>query len=96
MRVCECCGQPLPTLTADQLKMAIETWIKAKGYTLDEIRGRDRQADLVAIRRYAARFLRENGFSLPQIGKFLNRDHTTVINLIANSPRQPRKLENSA
>ena len=50
------------------------------GMTLNEIRGprRDRVACLARQVAYAA--CRDAGFSPGQIGKFVNRDHTTVLN----------------
>lgn len=51
------------------------------GYSANEILSRCRRSDLVAARRKIALALRENGFSYPQIGKVMNRDHSSIIHL---------------
>jgi chromosomal replication initiation ATPase DnaA len=50
------------------------------GMTLNEIRGprRDRNACKAREDAYAA--CRDAGFTLGQIAKYVNRDHTTVLN----------------
>ena len=49
------------------------------GVLPSEIRGTDRSRHLVWPRQEAMRRAHEAGFSYPQIGHVLNRDHTTVI-----------------
>lgn len=55
-----------------------------EGYSLRSIRGGCRRRDLFRIRRNIARRARAMGFSLPQIGRALNRDHTTIISALAS------------
>lgn len=50
------------------------------GLSLSEIRSRSRRRDLVDTRQAAALAARrETAASLPQIGRILNRDHSTVL-----------------
>lgn len=41
-----------------------------------------RDASLVKKRKLIAKDLREQGLSYPQIGKLLNRHHTTIMHLL--------------
>lgn len=56
-----------------------------------DILGPDRFGHFVEARRETMIRLREAGYSYPQIGKFLNRDHTTVV-FHVNSVTRERKL----
>ena len=58
------------------------------GFTPDDIKGRDKHDAFVDARCAVALLMRERGLSYPQIGRFLNRDHSTIINLIAKAPRR--------
>ena len=60
----------------------IEDIVHAAGATLDDVRGPVRRRDLVEVRRVVARYLRTSGCSLPEIGRALNRDHSTVMHLL--------------
>jgi hypothetical protein len=59
----------------------------AAGTTLAELRGPSTRRALVEIRRIAARYLRERGCSLPEIGAALNRDHTSILHLLRTPAR---------
>lgn len=50
------------------------------GLTLNEIRGPRRDRVAYRARQVAYAACRDAGFTLSQIGKFANRDHTTVLN----------------
>lgn len=53
------------------------------GIGLDELRGRVSNQQLVRIRKIIAQRLRaETNLSLPQIGRKLNRDHTTIMHYL--------------
>lgn len=54
----------------------------ASGYPPEEIRGPCRRRDLVKARREFAFWARQAGASLPEIGRCLNRHHTTVMHLL--------------
>ncbi|MFZ0269925.1 helix-turn-helix domain-containing protein [Caulobacter sp.] len=50
------------------------------GYTVDQIKGPDRDQEICVARHHCMWAMgREPHLSLPRIGKFLNRDHTTVL-----------------
>jgi chromosomal replication initiation ATPase DnaA len=58
--------------------------------SVQEIRGRGRSDYLSCARRAAARRMREElGYSYPQIGELLARDHTT-IHFLLNGKRRDR------
>lgn len=52
------------------------------GFPLDVLRGECRKRPIVRCRCWIARRARLEGFSFPQIGRALNRDHTSVIHLV--------------
>jgi chromosomal replication initiation ATPase DnaA len=49
-----------------------------------EILSRRRQRNIVDDRQRVAKFLYERGFSYPEIGKMMNRDHTSIMHLVKN------------
>ncbi len=49
------------------------------GMSLEEIRSPDKHADITRPRQHVMFALREAGYSMTRIGKFLQRDHTTVM-----------------
>jgi len=54
----------------------------------DELLGTHRGKRFVAARRDAARMLRDGfGLSYPQIGDIMNRDHSTILNLMKMKER---------
>lgn len=57
---------------------------RAREYDVDptELLGTRKTAHLVRLRADIAKELRRRGFSLPEIGRALNRHHSTVINLL--------------
>ena len=60
--------------------------------TVEDLRGPVRSASLVRARRAVAWLLHEQGFSSVEIGKRLNRDHTTILAGFA-APRDEDELE---
>ena len=60
----------------------IEQIASAAGVTVDQVRGSSRTHELVEVRRIIAAYLRRRGCSLPEIGRLLDRDHTSVMNLL--------------
>ena len=52
---------------------------RAHGVTLEQMQGPRRYRPIVRARWALIAALRERGWSLMRIGKFLNRDHTTVL-----------------
>lgn len=51
---------------------------EALGYGVAHIRGERRHAHLARARKACALALRQAGYSYPEIGEALHRDHTTV------------------
>ncbi|SDC45461.1 helix-turn-helix domain-containing protein [Nocardioides lianchengensis] len=68
--------QGLSTTTAVTLRAV------AAAYAVEvtQIIGRDRHHAVVAARHVAAFLLRDQGLSLPKVGRALGRDHTTAMN----------------
>ena len=60
----------------------IERLAKDLGYTMDEIRGRSRLPDIVHARWAIMVDLHRVGFSSVNIGRMLNRDHSTVLHAL--------------
>lgn len=52
------------------------------GYTLEEVWEKHRNPSFVAVRREIAIALRAAGASYTEAGKVLQRDHTSVMNLV--------------
>lgn len=52
------------------------------GFTLSQLRGPSRERGRLSARRSIARLARGEGFSFPQIGRALNRDHSTVMSML--------------
>lgn len=52
------------------------------GVSVDEVISRNRKPHLVAARRDCAVYLHNRGKSFLQIGRILERERTTVINLV--------------
>ena len=49
------------------------------GYTLEDILGKSKLKELVAVRRKCVVWLREKGYSTTEIGRIMNRDHSTIV-----------------
>lgn len=58
-----------------------------------EIKSRIRTKHMVRARAIYAYLMRLHGFSYPEIGVFLHRDHTTIINLIHHYERHQYSKE---
>lgn len=54
------------------------------GFTLKQLRGPSRERHRYWVRRNIARIarLRDDPFSYPQIGRALNRDHSSIVSMI--------------
>ncbi len=60
----------------------IERLAKDLGYTMDEIRSPSRVKPLVDARSALAVHLKEQGRNKTHIGKLINRDRSSVLNLL--------------
>ncbi len=49
------------------------------GYTAEDILGKSRYKRLVMVRRQCVGMLRAKGYSTTEIGRILNRDHSTIV-----------------
>lgn len=72
-------------ITPDEL---IRRTCKIYGVKKNDICGSDRRRSMVNIRRSAAALMRAWGFSLPEIGRALNRHHTSILWLLRGGRRK--------
>lgn len=63
------------------------------GETMARLTGDARDTDAVQCRREIVKFLSETGWGNSRIGRFINRDHTTVYNLL--KPELRRDVRNA-
>lgn len=71
-------------------KQRIQIITRAAGYTKVQICSPSRKAPLVRARQSVMAYLKDDlGYSYPVIGRYLNRDHTTVLHGV----RKHRELE---
>ena len=49
---------------------------------MGDILGPSRSKKLVAVRRLCILMFRERGHSTPEIGRILNRDHSTIVHAL--------------
>ena len=54
-------------------------------YTLADILGKGKTKALVKVRRKCVVMLREKGYSTTEIGRIMNRDHSTIIHSLQKS-----------
>lgn len=67
-------------MTPRQANMiAMNDIAKEYDYTAEDIIGKNRCRKLVEIRRKCAVMLREKGYSTTEIGRIMNRDHSTIV-----------------
>jgi len=67
-------------MTPRQANMiAMNDIAKKYDYTAEDIIGKNRSRKLVEIRRKCAVMLREKGYSTTEIGRIMNRDHSTIV-----------------
>jgi chromosomal replication initiation ATPase DnaA len=52
------------------------------GYTVEDILGPSRLKRLVAVRRLCILMFRDRGHSTPEIGRLMNRCHTTICHAL--------------
>lgn len=77
---------------ADVIRRVVDEICAEYGTNRTELRGECRTRTLVdARRRVALRLYRDFGFSMVGIGKVLNREHSSVFNLLWPKAR-PRKV----
>lgn len=52
------------------------------GYTVEDMLGKSRFKRVVAVRRLCVLMLREKGYSTTEIGRIMNRDHSTIVHAL--------------
>lgn len=60
----------------------IENLAEGYGYTVADILGKSRFKRVVAVRRLCILMLREKGYSTTEIGRIMNRDHSTIVHAL--------------
>jgi chromosomal replication initiation ATPase DnaA len=60
----------------------IDAIAELHGYTLADILGKRKQRPLVEVRRKCVVMLREKGYSTTEIGRIMNRDHSTICHAL--------------
>jgi len=55
------------------------------GYTLEDILGKSKLKALVTVRRKCIVWLRGKGYSTTEIGRIMNRDHSTIVHSLQKS-----------
>lgn len=74
----KCVSLPVPTYRRRMTDIAAAVAL-ANDLTVSELKSDARDARICHPRQDAMRAMREEGFSLPVIGRFFKRDHTTVL-----------------
>ena len=57
----------------------IDAIAELHGYTVEDILGRSRPKQLVEVRRKCVVRMRSKGYSTTEIGRIMNRDHSTIV-----------------
>lgn len=65
-----------------KIHAAIAEIAQQHDYTLEEILGKSRLKRLVAVRRLCILMLRDRGHSTTEIGRLMDRHHTTIVHAI--------------
>ena len=60
----------------------IDAIAQEHGYTVEDILGPSRLKRLVAVRRLCILMFRDRGFSTTEIGRIMNRDHSTIVHAL--------------
>jgi chromosomal replication initiator protein len=54
-------------------------------YTVEDVLGKSKLKALVAVRRKCVVMLRDKGYSTTEIGRIMNRDHSTICHALQKS-----------
>lgn len=66
---------------------AIDAIAQEHGYTVHDILGPSRLKHLVGVRRQCILMLREQGYSTNEIGRIMNRCHTTICHALSKKSK---------
>lgn len=69
----------------EKIHAAINDIAEPHGCTVEDILGPSRLKHLVGVRRLCILMLREQGYSTNEIGRLMNRCHTTIVHAL-NKP----------
>lgn len=64
--------------------------------TMVRVRSKHRDVRIVEVRRIIARMLRRRGWTYPEIGKMMAKDHTSVISLLHPEKRREKHVRQRA
>lgn len=70
------------------IELKISEIVAKHGYTWLDVISNRREKDLILCRQSIASALRHEGLSYPAIGKIMNRDHASIMHLIAPGRKQ--------
>jgi chromosomal replication initiation ATPase DnaA len=74
------------TMTPRERNLAeIEAIAKEHRFTLQDIIGKRKFQPLVKVRRKCVVMLRAKGYSTTEIGRIMNRDHSTIVTSLQKS-----------
>ena len=68
-----------------KIHVAIDVIAQEHGYSVEDILGKSRLKHLVAVRRLCIVMLRKRGYSTTEIGRLMDRDHSTIVHAL-NKP----------
>ena len=62
--------------------MEMEAIAKEYDYTVEDVLGKSKLKALVAVRRKCVVMLRSKGYSTTEIGRIMQRDHSTIVHAL--------------
>lgn len=69
----------MPSFKQSQAQRMAEIAAKRYGVSVEDVLGPSKEKHFVEARRYAWKMARRSGWSLTEIGRAFNRDHTTIL-----------------
>ncbi len=87
-------AKAIPWQPRNGLREIVQRVARTAGVPVDQLRGPSRDRHLVHLRRIAMVEARKAGYSLPAIGRELNRDHTTVLYGLRQFRKPPKEAAN--
>lgn len=76
---------------AEEYEALIRRMANERYISIETLRGRSRDRFVYQTRKDIAQELYDRGLSIAQIGRYLNRDHTTILNMMGRLSRQKKK-----
>ena len=76
---------------AEEYEALIRRMANERYISIETLRGRSRDRFVYQTRKDIAQELYDRGLSIAQIGRYLNRDHTTILNMMGRLSRQRKK-----